>query len=80
LPIVNNSKTYTVKQTIFYKLETNAKLITFLKGFINPLNLISGPSTVKYINKLNANEIDKDTIFTMSFDENAQPDINTGAD
>ena len=79
MPVVNNSKTYTVIQTIFYILETNAKLRSFLKGFSIPLNLISGPSTVKSINKLNANEIDKDTIFTMSFDENDQPDINTGA-
>jgi len=67
-------------QKIFYTLETNAKLISFLKGFIIPLNLISGPSTIKSINKLKVNEIDKDTILTRSFDENIQPDINTGGD
>ena len=44
------------------------------------MNLISGPSTPKSIIKLNVNEIDKDTILTMSFDENVQPDINTGGD
>jgi uncharacterized membrane protein len=42
------------------------------------LNLISGPSTVKSINKLNAKEIDKDTILTISADENVQPLIKTG--
>lgn len=43
------------------------------------MNLISGPSTVKSINKLNPNEIDNDTILTMSFDDNFHAVIKTGA-